>query len=280
MNFYILNSCPENIKILQKLIENDFDNILVGMTDNPEKAYNDLLQLRVDIMVLSYELMGTTGINLVHKLQKAHSTPHFIMTAQKITPTIKSQVYQVGCDFLLDQPFNLEETKHVIRYVSTQVKLTSRLNAIYKLASTSTSPYQLPQSTQRRQMNHVNEVLRFLGIAAENGSEDIRKIIRLMIDQNLNFGSVNFQRDLNMDSHEKKIVYQRIRRALRVGVTNIATMCTDYPENDILLEYANNLFEYQNVHIEIQRFKNDKIRRGQISIQHFFDGLLQESFCN
>jgi len=127
-------------------------------------------------------------------------------------------------------------------------------------------------------MDHVNEVLRFIGIASDTGSKDIRKIIRLMIDQNLSLNSINFERDFNITDHKKKVIYQRIRRELRVGVVNLAAMCMDYPENDILLEYANNLFDYQNIHIEIQRLKGKKIQRGQVSIQHFFDGLLQESF--
>lgn len=126
-------------------------------------------------------------------------------------------------------------------------------------------------------MDHVDTVLRFLGIASETGSEDIRKIIRVMIDQKASFSSIDFQRDFHADDHEKKIAYQRIRRALRVGITNLATMCIDYPENDILLEYANNLFEYQNIHVEIQRLHHQDVRRGQVSIQRFFDGLLQES---
>ncbi|MBU7540290.1 response regulator [Levilactobacillus brevis] len=278
MNFYILDNHLENVSTLRELIENDFNNVLVGITDNPERAYNDLLQLRVDIMVLSYDLKGTTGVQLISKLKGAHSNPHFIMTSTNEDPMIKTESYQAGCDFFLDSPLNFEEAKHTIRYVATQAKLIGRLSTIYDLSSTSTSPYQLPQSKQRQQMDHVNEVLRFIGIASDTGSKDIRKIIRLMIDQNLSLNSINFERDFNITDHKKKVIYQRIRRELRVGVVNLAAMCMDYPENDILLEYANNLFDYQNIHIEIQRLKGKKIQRGQVSIQHFFDGLLQESF--
>lgn len=278
MNFYILDKRSDNVDVLRKIIENDFDNTLVGFTDDPDVAYNDLLQLRVDIMLLSYDLNGTNGAILVNKLKHAHNNPHFIMTAHNADLKVKNEVYQSGCDFLLDQPFNIEETQHVIRYVATQAKLIARLSTIYELSSTSISPYQVPQSTQRRQMNHVNEVLRFLGMASETGSADIRKIIRLMIDQNVNFNSINVKRDFNISDHEKKIIYQRIRRVLRVGITNLAVMSSDYPENDILMEYANNLFGYQSIHIEIQRLSDKKVRRSQVSIQHFFDGLHEESF--
>jgi two-component system response regulator YcbB len=62
-----------------------------------------------------------------------------------------------------------------------------------------------------------------------------------------------------------------------VGITNLAGMCNEYSENEILLEYANALFEYQNVYIEIQKMRHEDVPNGQISLQHFFDGLLQES---
>ena len=42
-----------------------------------------------------------------------------------------------------------------------------------------------------------------------------------------------------------KIIFQRIRRDIKTGLNNLAHMCMDYPENDIILEYANNLYEYK-----------------------------------
>ncbi|MDD6421404.1 MAG: DNA-binding domain-containing protein, partial [Lactobacillus delbrueckii] len=68
------------------------------------------------------------------------------------------------------------------------------------------------------------------------------------------------------------------RRTLHIGIVNLATMCIDYPDNEMLLDYANNLFEYQNIHVEMQHQNGKELERGQISLQHFFDGLLQESY--
>lgn len=53
-------------------------------------------------------------------------------------------------------------------------------------------------------------------------------------------------------------------------------MCMDYPENDIILEYANNLYEYKNVHNEISFLKGERTNGGQVSLKHFFNGLIQE----
>lgn len=278
MNFYLLENHQQNQSMLRDLIEADFANNLVGLTADPEVAYGDLLQLRVDVMILPTTIAGETAVDLIHRLVQAHSQPHFIVTGPPQDPAAKSALYQAGADFLLPTPLNLDEVRRVLHLVAELGHLTNQVTMIYELAAHSHAPYQRPQSAQRHQMDRVNSILRFLGIAAETGSEDIRKVIRLMVDQKLNFATVDFARDLHLTDHEKKITYQRIRRALRMGIANLATMCTDYPENEILLEYANNLFEYQNVHVEIQRLHNEKVRRGQVSIQHFFDGLLQESY--
>lgn len=278
MNFYLLENDPQTRSILQTLIETDFNNTLVGATANSRQAYEDLLQFRVDVMILAANLPETTAAAMMARLAQVHIHPRFIVTGTPRSSTEKSAIYQAGADFCLPTPLNLDEARHVLRLLTRQVHLTTQLNLIYELAAEVNPGAQRPQAAQRRQMDRVDAILRFLGIAAETGSEDIRKIIRLMVDQKATFAAIDFSRDLHLDDHAKKITYQRIRRALRMGIVNLATMFTDYPENEILLEYANNLFEYQNVHIEIQRLRNEKVRHGQISIQHFFDGLLQESY--
>lgn len=142
------------------------------------------------------------------------------------------------------------------------------------------TPLKHPQLSHRLQMDAVNSILRFLGILSETKNEDIIKIITVMVDQKITFSNINFDCDLHLGGHQKNIVFQRVRRVFRIGLTNLAIMCIDYPENDILLEYANALFEYKNIHNEIQRIENQNQEKIQISIQHFFDGLLNESMKN
>lgn len=44
MNFYIADDDPDTIDLLSDLIENDFNNSIVGVADNPQQAYDDLLK--------------------------------------------------------------------------------------------------------------------------------------------------------------------------------------------------------------------------------------------
>ena len=144
----------------------------------------------------------------------------------------------------------------------------SKLSEIYNITSQVVTPFNRPQSEHRLQMDRVNAILRFLGIASETGNKEILKIIRIMVDQNISFSSIDFQRDLGLDEHEKKIVYQRIRRALRVGITNLAGMCNEYSENEILLEYANAFLNTKTSTLKFRRCATKTFLTAK-SPQHF-----------
>lgn len=103
MNFYLLQDDQATSALLRDLIENDFDNTLVGLTADPNRAYEELLQLRVDIMILPYQPHGMDGVELIYRLQQVNNHPHFIMVGPP-TPAAKEAAYRAGCDFYLPQP--------------------------------------------------------------------------------------------------------------------------------------------------------------------------------
>ncbi|MBU8990948.1 hypothetical protein KTF61_15580, partial [Faecalibacterium prausnitzii] len=78
------------------------------------------------------------------------------------------------------------------------------LNRIFELVGSS-APYHLPQSQQRQQVDRIKSILRFLGITAETGCQDIIRIISLMVDQKLGFSDIDFASVLHFDAHTKKI---------------------------------------------------------------------------
>lgn len=83
---------------------NDFDNTLVGLTADPNRAYEELLQLRVDIMILPYQPHGMDGVELIYRLQQqVNNHPHFIMVGPP-TPTAKEAVYRLAVTFTFLTP--------------------------------------------------------------------------------------------------------------------------------------------------------------------------------
>ena len=84
MNFYILDNDSKIIHLLSNIIENDFNNTVVGTTSNPQQAYDDAMRLGIDIMFIDYAMPAMDGVQLIQKIQDSHHYPHFIMTAQAI----------------------------------------------------------------------------------------------------------------------------------------------------------------------------------------------------
>lgn len=278
MHFYITNKNTKNLQLISDALEQNFENIIVGRSTDAQRTFDDLHQLRVDVLVVDYDLAPFDGLALLRRLKQANILPRVIMTANTPSESLITAAYQNGCDFFIHHQLNSEEIAHISKIISTTLQLLSNMRVISELSGSLNNPYGRQQTTHHQQIDHVTDTLRFLGIASEKGYDDIMKIIRLMVDKDMSFDQIDLEESFGISSREKKVIYQRIRRTLHIGIVNLATMCIDYPDNEILLDYANNLFEYQNIHVEMQHQNGKELERRQISLQHFFDGLLQESY--
>ncbi|APG72297.1 response regulator receiver protein [Lactobacillus delbrueckii subsp. jakobsenii ZN7a-9 = DSM 26046] len=278
MHFYITNKNTKNLQLISDALEQNFENIIVGRSTDAQRTFDDLHQLRVDVLVVDYDLAPFDGLALLRRLKQANILPRVVMTANTPSESLITAAYQNGCDFFIHHQLNSEEIAHISKIISTTLQLLSNMRVIGELSGSLNNPYGRQQTTHHQQIDHVTDTLRFLGIASEKGYNDIMKIIRLMVDKDMSFDQIDLEESFGINSREKKVIYQRIRRTLHIGIVNLATMCIDYPDNEILLDYANNLFEYQNIHVEMQHQNGKGLERRQISLQHFFDGLLQESY--
>lgn len=278
MHFYITNKNTKNLQLISDALERNFENIIVGRSTDAQRTFDDLRQLRVDVLVVDYDLAPFDGLALLRRLKQANILPRVIMTANTPSESLITAAYQNGCDFFIHHQLNSEEIAHISKIISTTLQLLSNMRVISELSGSLNNPYGRQQTTHHQQIDHVTDTLRFLGIASEKGYEDIMKIIRLMVVKDMSFDQIDLEESFGINSREKKVIYQRIRRTLHIGIVNLATMCIDYPDNEMLLDYANNLFEYQNIHVEMQHQNGKELERRQISLQHFFDGLLQESY--
>lgn len=69
MNFYILDNDSKIIHLLSNIIENDFNNTVVGTASNPQQAYDDAMRLGIDIMFIDYAMPAMDGVQLIQKFR-------------------------------------------------------------------------------------------------------------------------------------------------------------------------------------------------------------------
>ncbi|MBT9671924.1 response regulator [Secundilactobacillus kimchicus] len=276
MNFYIVDDDPAVPMILRRIIEQNMNNTVVGESSDSTKAFAALAQLNVDIVLIDLLMPGMSGIELINKLRQIRSDLHFIMISQVRDSELRAQAYEAGIEFFIDKPINLIEVKTVTEKVIQSIQMSHKLSNIQSLVSgVSVTDDHQTQQLKNNQKTRILGVLRFLGIASEKGASDILAITQMMTDQNTSFQDLDLRETYQISDQERKVLFQRLRRAIRTGLANLANMYLDDMGDEIITEYANSLYEYKNVRTEMLFLQGKRSSGGKVSVQHFLNGLVQ-----
>lgn len=276
MKFYIVDDDPSIPMILQQILEQDPQNDVVGTATDAKMALADLMLTNVDIVLIDLLMPVISGTELVKKLKTAKPNLRFIMISQVRDSDLRAEAYQAGIEFFIDKPINIVEVKTVIQKVVQNIQMTAKLSNIQTLVDGGIVNSEPAVNQHAEQKEKILAILRYLGITSESGSSDILSVCQLMIDKNLSFKAIDFNQEYAIDDHEKKILFQRIRRAVKAGLTNLVSLYIDNMGDEILVEYANALYEYKNVRAEMAYHQGKRESGGKVSLQHFFDGLTHE----
>jgi len=276
MNFYIVDDDPSIPMILRQILEKNPANTVIGIAHDAKKALADIMIMDVDIVLADLLMPGLSGIELIKKLKELKPNLRSIMISQVKDSDLRAEAYEAGIEFFIDKPINVIEVKTVVEKVSQSVQMAAKLNNIQSLVgggAVATAPV-VDQHQQEKEK--ILSILRFLGITSEAGSSDILAVAQIMLDQNISFRDIDFNAAYHIDDREKKIMFQRIRRAIKTGLTNLANISLDGMGDEIVVEYANTLYEYKNVRSEMLLLEGTRSTGGKTSLKRFFDGLVQE----
>lgn len=276
MKFYIVDDDPSIPMILQQILERDPHNDVVGTATDAKMALADLMLTDIDIVLVDLLMPTISGTKLVRELKKAKPNLKFIMISQVRDSDLRAEAYQAGIEFFIDKPINLIEVKTVVQKVVQNIQMNAKLANIQTLVGGGVVNSAPQVNQHEKQKDQILAILRYLGITSESGSSDILSVCQLMLDQGVSFKEIDFNQAYAIDDHEKKILFQRIRRAIKAGLTNLATLYLDDMGDEIMVEYANALYEYKNVRNEMAFHQGKRQSGGKVSLQHFFDGITQE----
>ena len=278
MNFYIIDDDLSVTMILRRIVEEDMSNRVVGTSVSPQDALNELMLLDVDIVLVDLLMPELNGIALVEALGKTKPELKFIMISQVRDSELREDAYKAGIEFFIDKPINIIEVRTIVDRVKQSILMEQKLKKIQNLLGSSSESFtDLHSNHFNETKKKVRSILGFLGITSEAGSADILNICQVMIEQNISFNSINFDQHFALDPHEKKIIFQRVRRAIKKGMVNLANLCQDDFENELTMEYANTLYGYKDIHKEILFLQGKSSTGGKVSLKQFFDGLVMQA---
>ena len=279
MKFYIIDDDPSITIILQQIIEEDFTHTVVKVSTCPKEALKDLMILDIDIVLIDLLMPEVDGVSLVEQVHRHRPNLKFIMISQVKDETLRQKAYQAGIEFFITKPINIVEVRSVVGKVKENIEMEHKLKHIQELLG-SNFTNQNHKQAQEKKIQHIQMALSYLGISAETGYTDIMDICRVMLEYQISFDQIDFQDHLSMDPHQQKVALQRVRRAVKKAMINLAHLCLDAYEDETPRQYANTLFGYQNIHLEMLVIEGKGHQAGKISLRQFFDGLVTLTHSN
>lgn len=270
MRHYIVDDDISMVRILTNIIEENKSFEVIGCSNNGETAYNEILLLNPDIVLVDFLMPKMDGNTLVQQLKILKPDICFIMISQVLDNELIADSYKAGIEFFIKKPINKIEVEKVILKIAEKVEMKIMLSNIKKMLKSS----EQPTVDIKDSLKEVKHILSILGMLGEKGTTDIIKICAIIIETKKTFSEFNLEELFTCFGDNPEIVKQRIRRAIKNGLENMANLGIEDYMNETFNTYANVLFDFSSVKAEMDYIKGKKNTGGKISINKFFEGLL------
>jgi len=286
MRYFIVDDDRASRAMLAQIIEDSQLGTVIGEAANGEEAIAQILVMQPDFVLIDLLMPKLDGLATIDRLRESHYDGKFIMISQIINKEMVAQAYEKGIEFFIHKPINKVEVEMVLRKTEEQYRLKSSLSAIREsLSSFETPSTQKPKKSTR---DHVLSILNDMGVIGEAGSEDITKMIELLIiDKQKNmplpplkelYERVAKQTKTTPDEvvKESKSIEQRIRRTILAAMTNLANLgLVDYTNSEFEY-YAPRYFEFTEIRKLMNQIKNNEERKVKINIKKFIQVLFTD----
>lgn len=271
MRFYIVDDDVNIIRILSNIIEKNNSFEVVGSAVNGEIAFREIMVINPDIVLVDLLMPIMDGNTLVRKLKEIMPKLSVIMISQVLDSQLRTESYEAGIEFFITKPINKIEVEKVIERVAEQIEMDNTLSTIKKMFQ---STKKQVRDNDEQHIVKIKNVLGTLGMLGEKGTKDIIKITLHLLEKNISFGECDFASLESILEDNQQIVKQRVRRAIKDGLVNIAHMGIEDYNNDVFYTYANILFDFTSVKAEMDQINGKRRSGGKISLNKFFDGLV------
>lgn len=272
MKYYIVDDEIGTVKTLENIVESRNLGEVCGYSTNPEKAVDEILGLEPDIVLADLLMSKMDGIALVAKIKAMRKSISFVMISQVADKDMIEQAYNAGVEFFINKPINIIEVEKVLNNVADKIKMNSIVNNIKGIFAAD-EPKAAPQEDED-ELREINVFLGLLGMLGEKGTSDILGICQYLIDNREEYSKETMTKIAEKDGEQLKNVEQRIRRAIKKGLTNVAHLGIDDYSNEVFQVYANYVFDFKNIKDEMDFIRGTSAGGGRVNISKFIEGLL------
>ncbi|MDW7670403.1 MAG: DNA-binding domain-containing protein [Bacillota bacterium] len=287
--FYIADDDIGIQNILKGIIQHHHLGVVTGMADNGKTAIEEILRLQPDVVLIDLLMPQVDGIGVAAALQNRNCPSAMIMISQVDSKEMISSAYQHGIDFFINKPINVVEVIAVIGNVLEKIKLTRMFHSFESAMQNvrhghleARSP--VPPSYDVR--NDIRKILAPLGIMGEAGCQDLIEMVfwmtapgdRLSVHARYKLSDAyqmlqEMYARQNGLSINQSTIEQRVRRAIKSALKNLANLGIENYYDDIFVRYSAILFEFGEVRREMDFEKGKSPYGGKISVKKFVEGV-------
>ena len=280
--FFIIEDDDAVAEVLRDIIE-DYDlGKISGVSDGIGIRTDEIMALNPDVVLVDFLMPEKDGVQVVKELKAAGSTAKFIMISQVSSKPMIARAYEAGIDFFISKPINLIEVRTVISNINQQMKNERTIRNLKKMFLAEMGGIEMEEPAPKQQQEDRYEkrilyILSRLGMAGEKGSEDILRICTYLHGNGMSISKVKVSSLCERLSDSPKSMEQRVRRAIIVGMSNLAHMGVEDFMNETYTAYSGKLFAFEEIRAEMDMIRGKREYGGKASVKKFLDGLMLEA---
>lgn len=278
MKFYFVDD-DRNILTILKLIITDLElGTVCGAASNGEDALTDIRLQKPDIVIADLLMPEMDGITFIGRAKQLLPNAAFIMLSQVSSKDMIASAYEAGVEFFIQKPVNSVEVEMVIQKVKKSMSMQRTLYKMQSLFRDEVSPSAPTDSSNsynfKESLISLKGILQKLGIIGDIGSKDILQVVEYLLNHPDAMNDITLNELCSRFSDSPKSMEQRIRRTTLTGLVNLAHLGIEDYGNDIFMDYASTLYNFEQVKREMDFIRGKSDRHGNVKIKNFIQALV------
>lgn len=274
MEIYIIEDDISVINVLEDIIEDHDLGAICGSTEGGPANIDEILNIEPDVILVDFLMPEKDGVQLVKELKEKGCTSRFIMISQVSAKELVGKAYDVGIEFFISKPINIIEVKSVIQNVERQIQNEKIIGNIKNMFMAEIAEIPKEKKADDDYAKKLMYILNRMGMSGEKGGDDILKICHYLHYNKRSISQVSIGQLCELLSEAPKNMEQRIRRAIAVGMANLAHLGIEDFMNETFTAYSSTLFPFEEIRAEMDYIRGKRKYGGKVSIKKFIDSLM------
>lgn len=276
MKIFVLDKNSNDINILKKIIHSNNLGSLVGESRDFNEGLEEIIFSSPDLVVLDHLGDRIDGFQVINEIKRKGIDIKFIMISEFASKKDIEKAYEEGVEYAIYKPINTLEVKTIIEKVKYNIQLEEKIRKIqeiFKEIFKETNPHSNSTEEIKNCERSINIILLKLGIMGEIGSEDLLKVVKFLIYNNIKLNDISIRDICSKFTQNPKIMEQKMRRAINTAMVNVAALGIEDYMNETFMEYSNTLFNFEQIKREMDYIRGKSKDRGTINMKKFLSGI-------